>query len=155
MRGSLKIHRHAKVRRTYAHALTCSSLHLFSCVLFFFFFPLLPCNGFPRKGWRIAQPQGTERVLWLTAGSLEVEEPLKQRCRFLSHPGPSALWAPVMGSFSVANTLRTINTPLSGSWGWGSGYLQSMKCWIAINVLKNKEPTGYNHFSLLRSCQLR
>ena len=64
----------------YSHTLTCSSLHLFSCVLFF------PLQWFPSQGWRIVQPQGTERVRWLTAGSLEVEEPLKQRCCFLSHP---------------------------------------------------------------------
>lgn len=46
----------SETRIQYTHALTCSSLHLFSCVLFF------PLQRFPSQGWRIAQPRGTKRV---------------------------------------------------------------------------------------------
>lgn len=117
MRGFLKIHRHAKARHTYTHALTCSSLHLFSCVLF-------PPAMVSLEGLEDSAAPGDRTGALIDSREFGGRGASKTALLLPLSSRPSALWAPVIGSLSVANTLRKINTSLLGCTGV---YLQNRK----------------------------
>lgn len=69
---------------TYAHAYLHTHWPAAPCIclVVFFFFPAVVSLA----GLEESAAPGEGRARWLTAESLEVEEPLKQCCFFLSHP---------------------------------------------------------------------
>lgn len=85
--------------RTHTHTLTCSSLHLFSCVLFF------PCSGFPRRVAGKRSPRGHTGGLidsreFGGRGASKTALPLSLSSR------PAARSVPTTGLLSFANDLN-------------------------------------------------
>lgn len=85
--------------RILTHTLTCSSLHLFSCVLFF------PCSGFPRRVGGKRSPRGGTGAL-IDSREFGGRGASKTALLLSLSSRPSALSAPTTGSLSFANTSR-------------------------------------------------
>lgn len=132
---------------TYTHALTCSSLHLFSCVLF-------PPAMVSLEGLEDSAAPGDRTGALIDSREFGGRGASKTALLLPLSSRPSALWAPVMGSLSVANTLRKINTSLLGCTGV---YMQHRKVESKKNVFYGNEKlrnTLEIYFEWLSSCQL-
>lgn len=138
---------HIRIR---THTYTHSDLRLSASVWLCSFFPAVVSTP-PPPGLEESAAPGDGRLRWLTAGSLEVEEPLKHSLplslssRDLQHSHPEQL-----ASLSFANTPRKKLTHHSQS---KHGFFFSMKWNIkltqAVFVLwwgNNEEHTGNKYF---------
>lgn len=140
---------------TYAHAYLHTHWPAVPCIclVVFLFFPAVVSLA----GLEESAAPGEGRARWLTAGSLEVEEPLKQRCFFLSHPDRQHSQPQQPARFHLQTPQGKISTWLSEcTWVRLSIKMLNCKSWFLFyseeTIRNTLEISVFKVFGLCADC---